>query len=61
MFTVRVKLSSGNYVVYRFNYAHEAYVKYCELVEDYANVDCFIGYCRILWSENYEESEPLAD
>lgn len=60
MLTVRVKLSD-KYVIYHFDNAHDAYVKYCELSEDYKNVDCFIGYCRVLWTKGYNDYEPIAD
>ena len=60
MFTVRAKLS-GTYIIEHYVTAHMAYSRYLELSEDYKFVDCFIGYCRILWSKGYEECEPLAD
>lgn len=60
MFTVRAKLSD-TYLLYHSDNAHDAYTKYCELSKIYKFVDCFIGYCRILWSANYDECEPLAD
>jgi len=60
MFTVRAKLSE-TYIIYHFDNAHDAYTEYCELSEIYKFVDCFIGFCRVLWSKDYDDYEPLAD
>lgn len=60
MLTVRVKLPD-KYVIYTFDNAHDAYTKYCELSKDYNNVDCFLGYCRVLWLRGYDDYEPIAD
>ena len=60
MFTVRAKLSD-TYLLYHSDNAHDAYREYLKLSEVYKFVDCFIGYCRILWTQGYEECEPLAD
>ena len=60
MFTVRAKLND-TYLIYHYVDAHVAYKEYLQLSEVYKFVDCFIGYCRVLWSEGYDEYEPLAD
>ena len=60
MFTVRVKLND-EYAKYYYVEAHDAYREYCRLSKIYKFVDCFIGYCRVLWSEGYDDYEPIAD
>ena len=60
MFTVRVLLDD-KYVCYKYDNAHDAYKNFKTLDKYYTYVDCFIGYCRILWSAGYEDCEPLAD